>query len=103
MNGLTPFDLSRMPSGTQLAMTGEEWISDRDRKSLAKAQATRKREGLQCAKKLEQAAEALRDYLQACRECQDNSGDEVRGMSDQRNMMISDLYEYSHWLKGRYE
>lgn len=92
-----------MTTPIQTAMTGDDWLSDRDRKSQARAEAARKKAGLACAAKLEAAAEALSAYLSACRECNDKSGDELRGISDGRHRLISDCMEYSGFLRSRYE
>lgn len=88
---------------TQLSMTGEDWLSDRDRKSQARVDAARKRAALTCAAKLTAAAEALSAYLHACRECRDNSGDELRGISDGRHRLIADCMEYACYLDSVYE
>lgn len=97
---LTPHDLSMLPKGTQVSMTGDDWISDRDRKQQARAEAARKKAGLACAKKLEAAADALLDYLRACNECHDGSGNEKMAAGDGRLRMMHDLLEYAGWLDG---
>jgi hypothetical protein len=58
---------------TQLSMTGVDWLSDRDVKAQARAEAKRKTMALICAKKLEAAADALNEFLLACIECNDGS------------------------------
>lgn len=68
-----------------------------------KAEAKRKAKGLACAAKLDASIAALSEYLNACRDCCDNSGDELRGISDGRIILIGNLAEYSSYLRGRYE
>ncbi|MFL3632166.1 hypothetical protein [Xanthomonas campestris] len=46
----------------QTSMTGDDWLSDNDRKRKARAIELRKKAGQNCAKKLQAAAEALSDY-----------------------------------------
>lgn len=89
--------------GQQLALTGEDWTSDRDKKAQARREAARKRSGLACAKQLRAAATALNVYLQACNECRDGSGSERMGACDGRLRMIADLNEYACFLEGRYD
>ncbi len=86
----------------QIEMTGDDWISDRDRTRQKKAEAKRSASALKAAKTLEHAIAALRAYLQACRECNDGSGDEQRGISDGRHILIGKMAEYSSYLDGRY-
>lgn len=52
----------------QTTMTGDDWLSDRDRKSQARAEAARRKAAMTCAAKLEAAAQAVSAYLAACRE-----------------------------------
>lgn len=87
----------------QLTMTGDDWISDRDRARQRKAVAARRAAGLKAAKALEKAAEALNAYLWACRECQDGSDDTAKGIGDGRQILIGDMTEYMGWLNMRYE
>lgn len=83
-------------------MTGEDWLSERERRSRARAQATRRKAALLCAAKLEAAAEAVTAYLAACRDCQDGSDDTQRGIADGRHRLIADCMEYSAWLESVY-
>lgn len=80
----------------QISMTGEDWLSDRDRKAQARAEAKRKQTALVCAKKLESAADALHDFLMACIECNDGSRD--RGADDGRRTLQESMREYSGYL-----
>ena len=86
----------------QTAMTGDDWLSDRDRDRQKKAKAKRRDSALKAAKALDKAIEALRVYLQDCRECNDGSGDERQGLGDGRHILIGNLAEYSTFLDSRY-
>ena len=86
----------------QLNMMGDDWKSDKQRKAELRAEATRKKAGLACAKKLETAAKSLTEYLAACRECADGSGDEQRGIADGRTILMRDITEYATWLDRLY-
>lgn len=85
---------------TQLTMTGSDWLSDRDRRAQARAEAVRKKAALDCARKLDAAIDGLRGFIHAC----DAVGDEsaVRHAADGRLRLIEDLAEYSAWLAMRY-
>ncbi len=87
---------------TQLTMTGDDWLSDGQRKRTQRAEARRAAAAITCAKRLEAAAESLSAFLRACNDCGDGSGDEQRGISDGRHRLIADLMEYSTYLEGRY-
>lgn len=71
--------------------------------SQAKKCAARRKAGLKCAKSLRAAGKDLADYLSACREMNDGSGDEGRSISDCRHVMIRDLSEYATYLESKYE
>jgi hypothetical protein len=92
-----------LPAGTQMSMTGEDWTSERDKNRQKKAEAKRKQTALACAAKLEAGATALRDFLSACNDCRDLSGDEKLEASDGRRIMIEQLSEYSIFLRWKYE
>lgn len=87
----------------QLTMSGDDWLSDQDRKSQARAVAKRKRAGQDCAKKLKDAAEALNAYLHACRDCADGSDDKRMGQSDGRLILVGNIMEYASYLDGLYK
>ena len=87
----------------QLAMSGDDWLSDRDKKRTSKAIATRAKAGLACSKQLLEAVHSLQAYLRACNDCCDGSGDEQRGYGDGRRIMIENLMEYSTYLGGLYD
>lgn len=98
MPELTPFDLSLLPPGTQVSMTGDDWTSDRDKKHRAKVEAARKKAALACAKKLEAAADALHEFSMACLECNDASS--PRRDDDGRTLLQRNMREYSSYLEG---
>lgn len=97
---LTPHDLSMLPPGHQVAMAGDDWTSDRDRKAKAKAEAARKKAALACAKKLGAAAESLHELVMACMEC--NDGSTARRADDGRLLLQRDILEYAGWLESVY-
>jgi len=87
-----------LPKGTQVSMTGEDWLSDRDRKAQARAEAARRKAGLACAKKLDAAAEALHEFVMACLECNDASS--PRGEDDGRTLLQRSIREYAGYLES---
>lgn len=90
------------PAGAQLAMNGDDWMSDSDKKAHAKAEKRREKAAVSCSKKLEAAADALNEFLHACNDCKDGSGQEIRGAADGRLRLISDMMEYSGYLDSKY-
>lgn len=64
---------SRKPAPVQLAMTGDDWTSDQERKAHARAEASRQKAAVECARKLEAATDSLNAYLLACIDCDDAS------------------------------
>lgn len=68
-----------------------------------KLEAARKKAGLKCAEKLTAAADALNDYMRACRECQDASSPERNGLADSRVILVGNLSEYSGYLEDLYK
>lgn len=99
---LTDLERYYAPAGSQLTMTGDDWLSERDKQAQARAEAARKKAALACAKKLEAAADALNEFRHACNECRDGSGDEARGVADGCNILMRDMMEYAGWLESRY-
>lgn len=98
---LTPHDLTLMPRGAQVSMTGDDWLSDRDRKAQARAEAARKKAALICAKKLQAAADALSDFGMACLECNDASS--PRRADDGRTLLAASMREYAGYLESVYD
>lgn len=85
---------------TQLTMTGEDWLSDRDRKAQAKAEAARARAARKTAKALQDAAEAVSEFKFACLECGDGSA--TLRADDGRDRLSLQMREYSAWLERVY-
>lgn len=85
----------------QMTMTGDDWLSDRDRKAQAKAEAARKKAALVCEAKLRAASEALNAYLFACNECRDASA--CRGADDGRLILVRNINEYANYLSSVYD
>lgn len=83
----------------QLAMAGEDWLSDRDRKARARAEAKRRSSALKCARKLDEAREALSEFLLACIDC---GHVEATRLDDSRRKLMGDMSEYSLWLDSVY-
>lgn len=81
----------------QLSMTGEDWLSDRDRKTQARAEAARRKAALRAAEKLQAAADAVAEFSMACLECNDGS---VRGSDDSRVILSTSMREYAGWLES---
>lgn len=81
-------------------MVGDDWLSERDRKTQAKAEAARKRAALACCKKLEAAADALSELMAACNDCHDGSS--VRREDDGRILLMRNILEYAGWLESVY-
>lgn len=88
--------------GAQLAIVGDDWLSDRDKLSQARAEAARKRAARALIKKLDATKEALNEFLFTCIDCRDGSGD-VRGEADSRRLLMRDITEYSSWLSSVYD
>jgi len=87
-------------SPNQLTMTGDDWLSSQDKKAIARALATRKKAASTCAKKLQDAVDALNALMRACNECDDGSG--VRSADDGRVLLVEQMMEYANWLDSVY-
>lgn len=85
----------------QLAMTGDDWLSDRDKQAQARAESKRKKAAIACARKLEAASEALSDFLHVCLDCHDES--RSRGADDGRLILIRNITEYAGYLSSKYD
>lgn len=84
----------------QTTMTGDDWLSDRDRKGVAKAQQRKRKAGATAAKKCRDAADAIQAFIHACGEANDGSG--VKRSDDQRLLFVRDLRDYVAFLEQRY-
>lgn len=82
-------------------MTGDDWLSDRERTRQARAETARKAAALACAKQLRKATDALHAFVIACTECKDASA--PTRDDDGRLLLMHDMREYAGWLEGRYE
>ena len=83
----------------QLKMSGEDWLSDRDRKTRARAEARRKSAALKCSRKLDEARDALNEFLSACLDC---GHVEATRLDDSRRLLMRDMSEYSSYLDSVY-
>lgn len=86
----------------QTQMNGPDCLSDRERRAQAKVEANRNKAGSAAAKKMEAAVSAVAEFLRCCNACQDGSGDEERGISDGRHILMRDMREYASWLDSKY-
>ena len=84
----------------QLTMSGDDWLSDRDVKTIKRLQAARHKAALKAAASLLHAADDLAAFTWACMECNDESA--PRGDDDSRNIMQRNLREYAGWLESVY-
>lgn len=72
---------------SQLAMTGDDWTSDRDRRAQARAEAARRKAAVECARKLAAAIDALHAFGLACLDVGD--GSQVRRADDSRVLLAA--------------
>lgn len=84
----------------QLAMTGDDWRSDREVKNEARAKATLKKTSIVCADKLEAAIDAVRAQMQAHYAV--HGGIKNIGI-DGRQRLIEDMAEFASFLQGVYD
>ena len=84
----------------QLAMTGDDWLSDRDRKQEARAKATLKKTSIVCADRLDAAVEAVQAQMRA----HYAAHGEIKNIGiDGRQRLIEDMAEFASFLRGLYE
>ena len=83
----------------QITMAGDDWLSDRDRKAQARAEARRKAAALKCSRKLDEARDALNEFLGACLDC---GHVEATRLDDSRRLLMRDMSEYSSYLDSVY-
>ncbi len=84
----------------QISMAGNDWLSERDRRQQARAEAQRRKTAKAAAAKLFAAAEALTEFSMACMECNDSSS--PTRADDSRALLRSDMLEYAAYLDGVY-
>jgi hypothetical protein len=83
----------------QLKIAGEDWLSDRERKAMARATAKKKTAGIAYAKALRRASEAGRAFKEASAAC----GHDVSRADDTRNTLRESMAEYANWLENVFE
>jgi hypothetical protein len=83
----------------QLAMTGDDWTSDRDKRAQARADAAVRKASVAAAVKMRAAAEALRAQLMASFEA--GHADKM-GEGDGRRRLARDLDELAGWFESVY-
>lgn len=88
-----------MNAHTQQLSKDEDWGYQPTEKDLAKSRAKRNELAPKLVKKLEAAAEALREFRRVCVDCHDGSGGETCGR-DGRLLLAADIEEYSRYLDG---
>ena len=84
----------------QLTMSGDDWLSDRDIKTIKRLQAARQRAAQKAAASLQRAADDLAAFSMACLECNDDSS--PRREDDCRTLMQRNMREYAGWLEEAY-
>lgn len=85
------------PAGTQFAMTGDDWTSERDKKRQAKAEAAHKAACLKAATKMLAAADALNDVMRAYLAA---GYPDKLGQADGRRRLAADLRELAGYWQG---
>lgn len=80
----------------QLAMTGDDWTSEQDKRRQARAEAALRKASLNAAKHMRAAAGALNEHLLAAL---DAGHPDRMGQADGRRRLIGDLLE----LAGHFE
>lgn len=66
----------------------------------ARRELARQKAGLECARKLEAAADALNKYMSACADCDDSSA--PRANDDGRISLVRNIMEYATYLNSVY-
>lgn len=82
---------------SQLAMTGDDWISDRDRKAHARAEVERKKTATALVAQLQKSVEAMNKFISACHQCGDAK---VLNRDDGRQLLREQMQEYAFYLEG---
>lgn len=84
----------------QLTMSGDDWLSERDIKTIKRLQAARQRAAQKAAASLQRAADDLAAFSMACMECNDASS--PRREDDGRTLLQRSIREYGAWLEEVY-
>lgn len=85
---------------TQLTMSGDDWLSDRDVKTIKRLQSARHKAAHKAAASLQRAADDVAAFAMACLECADESA--PRREDDSRNLLSRNMREYAGWLEDVY-
>lgn len=85
----------------QLSMTGEDWLSEGDRKRRARDEAARRKAAMKASEKLFAAADAVGEFSMACIECNDAST--PKGADDGRYTLSVNMREFAGWLQSVYK
>ena len=80
----------------QLTMTGEDWLSERERSRDRTAKARLNKAELKAAKALHAAADALDDWMRAYCEVHPDK----MGLGDQRRRLSADCRELASYVEG---
>lgn len=81
----------------QLTMSGNDWLSDRDIKTIKRLQAARQKAAQKAAASLQRAADDMAAFSFACMECNDDSA--PRREDDSRTILQRNMREYAGWLE----
>lgn len=84
----------------QLTMSGDDWLSDRNIKTIKRLQAARQRAAQKAAASLQRAADDLAAFSMACMECNDASSPTRE--DDGRTLLQGSMREYAGWLEDVY-
>lgn len=87
---------------SQLSITGDDWLSESEKKRAKKAIAVRKKKAILLARKLESASDAMNEYLGACRDCQDGTTVKDGNGVDGRVQLIRQMTEFASYLDMLY-
>lgn len=82
----------------QLTMTGDDWLSEREKQRAARNETARANAARALAARLRMAAEAVTSFGEACAAC----GDEIERTDDSRTRLRDDMLEYAYFLGMRY-
>jgi hypothetical protein len=82
----------------QLTMTGDDWLSERDKQRAARNESARANAARALAARLRMAADAVTVFAEACAAC----GDQVERTDDSRARLRNDMLEYAYFLGMRY-
>lgn len=86
---------------SQQEMIGSDWAYKPSPREQRKNEAARKKAGIEAAKKLHAAADALSHFAICCGICDDASS--PRGADDGRYLLAQQCREYAGWLESKYE